>query len=72
MPRKRQSHAETLRERLRPLFAETGQSEVSRRSGVPQPSISAWLAGTRPMRLDSIARVAEAVGMELSISLRPR
>ena len=63
----RDIHAE-IREQLRPLIAERGQSALARETGIPQPCISLWLAGRRPMSLDNCARLAEACGRRLRVS----
>lgn len=64
-----------LREQLRPLIGngagQVSQSEVARRSGVPQPNISAWLSGRRAMPLERQIDIAEACGCEVTIAVKP-
>lgn len=48
-------------------IANVGQREVARRSGVPQPHISAWLRGKRGLTDEKIQAVARACGCELEI-----
>lgn len=58
-----------LREQLKPHIEEVTQQEVSRRTGIPQPNISAWLAGRRPMPMDRQVQIAAACGLDVRISL---
>jgi transcriptional regulator with XRE-family HTH domain len=55
-----------LRVNLRPFRERAGlsQSELARRSGVPQPAISRYEAGGTPtIRLEHLARLAAALGV---------
>ena len=47
------------------------QSELSRRSGVPQPRISQILAAHRDCQLSTIDRLADAFGLTASALLAP-
>lgn len=68
-------HPHDLHEQLRPLIGngagQVSQSEVSRRSGVPQPNISAWLSGRRSMMLERQIDLAEALGLRVTLALTP-
>ena len=49
------------------------QAEAGRRSGVHQPTISAWLAGRRRLPIERLAALAQAVGVRLELRIvRPR
>jgi DNA-binding transcriptional regulator YdaS (Cro superfamily) len=65
------NHADTLREQLRDAIAEHGQSAIARETGIPQPNISAWLAGRRPMSLDQCAAIARSCGLTLEVRVGP-
>lgn len=58
-----------LKEQLRPLIDDLGQSEVARRSGVAQPWLSAWLGGRRDMPIERQVQIAEALGFEVRVRL---
>jgi hypothetical protein len=45
---------------------------IARDAGIPVELLCDWLAGDRTLRSDALDRVAQAVGAELSITLRPR
>lgn len=62
--------ADTIREQLREPIAQTGQSAIARATGVPQPNISAWLAGRRPMSLDNCEAIAAACGLRLAVNVK--
>jgi hypothetical protein len=53
-----------VHESRRPLDA------VARDAGIPAESLCDWLAGDRTLRSDVLDRVAQAVGAEMSITLR--
>ena len=59
-----------LRKQLAPHIAALTQSEVARRSGIAQPDISAWINGRRPMPLERVIRLAQAVGGRPEVRLR--
>ncbi len=58
-----------MKEQLRPLIDDLGQSEVARRSGVAQPWLSAWLGGRRDMPIERQVQIAEALGFEVRVRL---
>lgn len=58
-----------LRDQLRDAVADIGQAEIARRTGIPQPSISAWLAGTRGLPFARQVVVAEACGFQITVKL---
>jgi len=45
---------------------------IARDAGIPVELLCDWLAGDRTLRSDVLDRVAQAVGAEMSITLRPR
>ena len=59
-----------VRDMLRPIIAERGQSVVAREAGISQPTISYWLACRNRMDDAVLRRVAEACGLRLSYTLR--
>lgn len=50
---------------LEKAIARVGQSEISRTTGIPQPNISAWLKGDRPMSIERQLAIARACGFEV-------
>ena len=48
------------------------QSDLARRCGTSQSAIARLESGGRPPRIDTLLRLAEALGCELAIELRPR
>lgn len=48
------------------------QAELARRAGMPRSVINAYERGTRQPRVDALARIATAAGMELRAVPRPR
>lgn len=60
-----------LRSQIEPLIPARGQSELARRTGIPQPSISAWLRGARSMSLERQIRIAEALGCRVTLTVTP-
>lgn len=48
------------------------QADVARRSGLPRTAINAYESGSRVPRFDALSRIAEACGMQLGASVRPR
>jgi transcriptional regulator with XRE-family HTH domain len=63
------SRSEVLREVMRET--RTTQSELSRLSGVRQPSISQYLSGHTPMSDDMLDRLLSCMGYRLEILRRP-
>lgn len=63
--RKRKEFAKLLREQR----AETGmtQYELADTAGVGRPSVACWECGYNFPRLDSLVRLAEAMGKDLKI-----
>lgn len=61
------------RDVLRQVLRETGmtQSELSRLSGVHQPSISQMLSGRIPIGEDMLRRLLSCMGRDLEVSYRP-
>lgn len=58
-----------IRSQLAPLIvAAGGQSAVSRLSGVAQDKISKYLAGKKDLNVDTLTRLARAVGRELRLT----
>jgi transcriptional regulator with XRE-family HTH domain len=59
--------------RVRELREAAGlsQSELARRTGTRQPNIARLEAGGGIPRLDTLARIAGALDMELEVSFRP-
>ena len=45
---------------------------IAGEAGIPVELLCDWLAGDRTLRSDVLDRVAQAVGAEMSITLRPR
>ncbi|MEZ5118911.1 MAG: helix-turn-helix transcriptional regulator [Candidatus Nanopelagicales bacterium] len=48
------------------------QADLARRSGLPRTAINAYESGSRVPRFDALSRIAEACGVRLGASVRPR
>lgn len=57
----------TLKEQLEPLIRKSKIARVAEASGVHATRISDWLAGRRDIRVQTLERLAEAVGVRLSV-----
>ncbi len=63
------NHHDRLRRRLAPHIKEVGQSELARRTGIHQPTISAWVNGRRGLSIDRIDKLARGCGLRLKVEL---
>ena len=43
------------------------QAELARRLGVPQPQVARWESGRRHAKIDSLQRIADALGLNLQV-----
>ena len=48
------------------------QVELARRVGSHQPQVSAWETGTKPIQVEQLAALLEALGLELRLGAGPR
>lgn len=64
------SLSDQIRVALLPFVQELTQSELARRSGVAQPTISLWLSGRRTLSPEALAAITAACGVELVVSAR--
>lgn len=55
----------TLREQLEPLIRKAKIARVAEASGVHATRISDWLAGRRDIRVQTLERLAKAVGVRM-------
>ena len=60
------------REMLAPLVRAKGISRVAQMVGLSQPTVSIWLSGAKEMELDTRLKVAQAVGMVVTIRVAPK
>ena len=58
---------DTIRDRLRDPIKAAGQTKVAEAAGVAQPNLSAWLAGKRQMTPENCERIAETLGLRISV-----
>jgi len=65
----KQNSPERLSDQLRRIIAESGLSryELARRSGVEQSALSRFVNGQRGLTTESLDRLAEALGLELTV-----
>lgn len=57
----------TIRAQLTPLIRALTIAEVARRSGVPAPNISDWLAGRSTITVETAERLAAACGAKITV-----
>jgi transcriptional regulator with XRE-family HTH domain len=43
------------------------QAELARRLGVTQPNVARWESGTEKIRVDTLQRIADALGLSLAV-----
>lgn len=43
------------------------QAELARRLGITQPAVARWESGRRQPRVESLQRIADALGLNLSV-----
>jgi transcriptional regulator with XRE-family HTH domain len=48
------------------------QEELARRVGSHQPQVSAWETGRKPIQVEQLAALLEALGVELRLGAEPR
>ena len=48
------------------------QEELARRVGSHQPQVSAWETGKKPIQVEQLAALLEALGLELRLGTEPR
>ena len=48
------------------------QDELARRVGSHQPQVSAWETGRKPIQVEQLAALLEALGLELRLGAEPK
>ena len=48
------------------------QEELARRVGSHQPQVSAWETGRKPIQVEQLAALLEALGLELRLGAEPK
>jgi transcriptional regulator with XRE-family HTH domain len=48
------------------------QEDLARRVGSHQPQVSAWETGKKPIQVEQLAALLEALGLELRLGSEPR